>query len=124
MKIIFTEKAAPAIGAYSQAIVVNGIVYTSGQIPILPNGDFLDSNVKDQTHQVCKNLREVLKEAGSNLENVIKTTVFITDINYFSDFNEVYAEYFVNKPSRSAVVVKELPKGSKIEIECIAKVIL
>lgn len=118
--IVSTSNAPQAIGPYSQAIVANNLIFTSGQIPLLPNGEFLDSDIKAQTHQVCKNLKAVLEAAGSSLENVIKTNVYLSDMSYFTQFNEVYAIYFSHKPARSTVAVKELPKGSKIEIECIA----
>ncbi|TLD82746.1 RidA family protein [Helicobacter trogontum] len=118
--IVSTNNAPQAIGPYSQAIVANDLVFTSGQIPLLPNGEFLDSNIQEQTHQVCKNLKAVLEASGSSLENVVKTNVYLSDMSYFSQFNEVYAMYFSHKPARSTVAVKELPKGSKIEIECIA----
>ncbi|GAB0173960.1 RutC family protein YabJ [Helicobacter trogontum] len=118
--IVSTNNAPQAIGPYSQAIAANDLVFTSGQIPLLPNGEFLDSNIQEQTHQVCKNLKAVLEASGSSLENVIKTNVYLSDMSYFSQFNEVYAMYFSHKPARSTVAVKELPKGSKIEIECIA----
>ncbi|WP_104746740.1 RidA family protein [Helicobacter bilis] len=118
--IVSTSNAPQAIGPYSQAIVANSLIFTSGQIPLLPNGEFLDSNIEAQTHQVCKNLKAVLEAAGSSLGNVIKTNVYLSDMSYFTQFNEVYAIYFSHKPARSTVAVKELPKGSKIEIECIA----
>ena len=118
--IVSTNNAPQAIGPYSQAIAANDLVFTSGQIPLLPNGEFLDSNIQEQTHQVCKNLKAVLEASGSSLENVIKTNVYLSDMSYFSQFNEVYAMYFSHKPARRTVAVKELPKGSKIEIECIA----
>lgn len=117
---VATPNAPQAIGPYSQAIAFGELIFTSGQIPLLPNGDFLDSDIKTQTHQVCKNLQAVLQEAGSTLSNVVKTTVYLSDMNYFADFNEVYGQYFSHKPARSTVAVKELPKGSKVEIECIA----
>lgn len=118
--IVSTSNAPQAIGPYSQAIVANNLIFTSGQIPLLPNGEFLNSDIEAQTHQVCKNLKAVLEAAGSSLENVIKTNVYLSDMSYFTQFNEVYATYFSHKPARSTVAVKELPKGSKIEIECIA----
>lgn len=117
---INTINAPQAIGPYSQAVVVGNLIFTSGQIPLLPNGEFLDSDIKGQTHQVCKNLKAVLEASGSSLENTIKTNVYLIDMSYFTQFNEVYAIYFSHKPVRSTVAVKELPKGSKIEIECIA----
>lgn len=120
LKVIHTNDAPAAIGPYSQAIGFERLIFTSGQIPLLPNGEFLDADIAAQTHQVCKNLQAVLQAAGSDLSCVIKTSVFLSDMNYFVDFNEVYAQYFSHKPSRSTVAVKELPKGSKVEIECIA----
>ncbi len=120
LEIVKTQLAPQAIGPYSQAIIAGNIIFTSGQIPLLANGDFLDSDIESQTHQVCKNLAEVLKEAKSDLKYVVKTTVYISDMEYFSKFNEVYAKYFAHKPARSTIAVKELPKGSKVEIECIA----
>ncbi|PAF50742.1 deaminase [Helicobacter sp. 13S00401-1] len=120
MKKIATTKAPGAIGPYSQGMIVGDLVFTSGQIPLRPDGSFLEGDVKEQTHQVCKNLKAVLEEAGSSLEKVVKTTVFLSDMGYFADFNEVYAEYFAHKPGRSTVAVKSLPKDAKVEIECIA----
>lgn len=120
LNTINTESAPQAIGPYSQAVAINGLIFTSGQIPILPNGEFLDSSIQTQTHQVCKNLKAVLEAGGSSLTNVVKTTVYLSDMCYFAEFNEVYATYFAHKPARSTVAVKELPKGSKVEIECIA----
>ena len=120
VEIIHSEEAPAAIGPYSQAIALGNLVFTSGQIPLLANGEFLESEVASQTHQVCKNLDAVLKAAGSGLSSVIKTTVFLSDMAYFADFNEVYAQYFSHKPARSTVAVKALPKGAKVEIECIA----
>ncbi|RDU67591.1 deaminase [Helicobacter didelphidarum] len=120
LEVISTSNAPQAIGPYSQAIATGNLIFTSGQIPLLPNGDFLDSDIQAQTHQVCKNLQAVLKEAGSELQLVIKTNVYLSDMQYFTQFNEVYGQYFTHKPARSTVAVKELPKGSKVEIECIA----
>ncbi len=120
IEIVSTINAPQAIGPYSQAIIINNMIFTSGQIPLLPNGDFLDSDIESQTHQVCKNLLEVLKEAKSDLQHVIKTTVYLSSMEYFTKFNEVYSQYFTHKPARSTIAVKELPKGSKVEIECIA----
>ncbi len=118
--IISTCNAPQAIGPYSQAIITHNLIFTSGQIPLLPNGEFLDSDIQTQTHQVCKNLQAVLQAAGSSLAYVVKTNVYLSDMEYFVQFNEVYAMYFSHKPARSTIAVKELPKGSKIEIECIA----
>ena len=120
MDKIYTPHAPEAIGPYSQAIKVGNMVFTSGQIALTPDGEFLDADVKTQTHQVCKNLKAVLEEAGAKLEDVVKTTIFLDDINNFTAVNEVYGEYFTHKPARSTVAVKELPKGAKVEIECIA----
>ncbi len=120
MEKIFTKNAPEAIGPYSQAIKIGNMIFTSGQIALTPSGEFLDEDVKTQTKQVCENLKAVLKEAGASLENVVKTTIFLDDINNFAAVNEVYAEYFSHKPARSTVAVKELPKGAKVEIECIA----
>ena len=120
MEKIYTKNAPEAIGPYSQAIKVGNVIYTSGQIALTKDGKFLDSDVKTQTKQVCENLKAVLEESGAKLENVVKTTIFLDDINNFNEVNEVYKEYFKHKPARSTVAVKELPKGAKVEIECIA----
>jgi len=120
MEKIYTKDAPEAIGPYSQAIKVGNVIYTSGQIALTKDGEFLDSDVKTQTKQVCENLKAVLEESGAKLENVVKTTIFLDDINNFNEVNEVYKEYFKHKPARSTVAVKELPKGAKVEIECIA----
>jgi len=120
MEKIYTKNAPEAIGPYSQAVKVGNFVYTSGQIALTPEGEFLDVDVKTQTKQVCENLKAVLESAGSKLENVVKTTIFLDDISNFADVNEVYGEYFSHRPARSTVAVKELPKGAKVEIECIA----
>ena len=121
MKKVSTDKAPKAIGPYSQAVVVNGLVYTSGQIPLNPeSGVIVGKNIKEQTEQVMKNLSEVLKAAGPSLDNAVKTTCFLADINDFSSFNEVYAKYIVNAPARSCVAVKDLPKGALVEVEVVA----
>ena len=120
MQKIYTRNAPEAIGPYSQAIKVGNMIFTSGQIALTANGEFLDEDVKTQTKQVCENLKAVLNEAGAKIENVVKTTIFLSDINDFNDVNEVYGKYFSHKPARSTVAVKELPKGAKVEIECIA----
>lgn len=123
MKVVSTTKAPAAIGPYSQAIIVNGILYTSGQIPINPkNGEIQGSEITQQAEQVMKNLGEVLKEAGSSFENAVKTTCFLADMADFAAFNEVYAKYFVGKPARSCVAVKTLPKDVLCEVEVIAVV--
>ena len=121
MKTISTTQAPEAIGPYSQAIAVNGIIYTSGQIALLPDGTMLSGDVEKETEQVMKNLSAVLEAADANLSSVIKTTVFLADMNDFSKVNEVYAKYFgEHKPARSTVAVKTLPKNALVEVECIA----
>lgn len=122
MKTIFTEKAPAAIGPYSQAFVSSGFLFTSGQIPIDPRtSDIAGSDIGSQTEQVCKNLKAVLEEAGSDFDHVIKTTCFLSDMGNFSEFNEIYSEYFTSKPARSCVAVKTLPKNVLCEIELIAE---
>ncbi|MDA3730948.1 RidA family protein [Niameybacter massiliensis] len=120
-RIVSTDKAPKAIGPYSQAVVVGEMVYTSGQLGLDPETMELKETVQDQAHQACKNLIAVLEEAGSSINNVIKTTVFLADINDFVAVNEVYAQYFTEPfPARSAVQVGNLPKLAKVEIEVIA----
>ena len=122
-EVIFTDKAPAAIGPYSQAIVVGGLVYTSGQIPIVPNSGVIEATgISEQTEQVMRNLAAVLEAAGSSFEKVVKTTCFLVDISDFSAFNEVYARYFISNPARSCVAVKDLPKGALVEIEVIAEI--
>ena len=120
MEKIHTSNAPEAIGPYSQAVKVGNMIFTSGQIALTPNGEFLDADVKTQTKQVCENLKAVLQAAETDISNVVKTTIFLADINDFNAVNEVYGEYFSHKPARSTVAVKDLPKGAKVEIECIA----
>ena len=121
MEIINTTEAPAAIGPYSQGITVNNLFYSSGQIPLTAEGELIQGDVKEQTHQVFKNLQALLKEAGSTLESVVKTTVFIKDMNDFSAVNEVYGGYFsTHKPARSCVEVARLPKDVLVEIEVIA----
>ncbi len=121
MQYISTEKAPSAIGPYSQGIIVNHMVFTSGQIPLVPeSGEILEGDIAVQTHQVCKNIQAVLQEAEVDFSNVIKTTCFLADMNDFAAFNEVYAQYFVSKPARSCVAVKTLPKNVLCEVEVIA----
>lgn len=122
MKVISTTKAPAAIGPYSQAIEVNGFVYASGQIPIDPEtGQFVEGGIKEQTRQSLTNAQNILKEAGTDLSHVVKTTVFLSDIANFAPMNEVYAEFFTEPyPARSAVAVKDLPKGALVEIEVLA----
>ena len=122
MKVISTAKAPAAIGPYSQAIEVNGFVYASGQIPIDPaTGQFVEGGIKEQTRQSLTNAQNILKEVGTDLSHVVKTTVFLSDIANFAPMNEVYAQFFTEPfPARSAVAVKDLPKGALVEIEVIA----
>ena len=122
MKVISTTKAPAAIGPYSQAIEVNGFVYASGQIPIDPaTGKFVEGGIKEQTRQSLTNAQNILKEAGTDLSHVVKTTVYLSDIANFAPMNEVYAEFFTEPyPARSAVAVKDLPKGALVEIEVLA----
>ena len=123
MKTISTTKAPAAIGPYSQAKVVNGMLYASGQIPINPaTGDVDATTIEGQTEQVIANIAAVLEEAGSSFDNVVKTTCFLADMSDFAAFNEVYAKYFTSKPARSCVAVKSLPKGVLCEVELIAAV--
>ena len=121
-EIIFTEKAPAAIGPYSQAVKLGSMVYTSGMIPVVPEtGEVAQGDAAAQTEQVLKNLNELLAAAGTNFDNVIKTTVFIKNMGDFAAINEVYKRYFTaNFPSRSCVEVARLPKDVLVEIECIA----
>ena len=125
MKVISTKKAPAAIGPYSQAIQVRNLVYTSGQIPIDPvTGAFVEGGIKEQTRQSLSNVRAILEEAGLSMANVVKTTVFMADMNDFADMNAVYAEFFTEPyPARSAVAVKTLPKGALVEIEVVAELV-
>lgn len=123
MKVIGTDKAPAAIGPYSQGMIVNGILYSSGQIPINPaTGNVEAEGIEAQAEQVMKNLGAVLEAAGSSYEKTIKTTCFLADMDDFAAFNEVYAKYFTGKPARSCVAVKTLPKGVLCEVELIALV--
>ena len=123
IKKISTDKAPAAIGPYSQAIVTGNMVFTSGQIPINPaTGNVEAVGIAAQTEQVMKNLGEVLSAAGSSYEKAIKTTCFLAEIADFAAFNEVYAKYFTEKPARSCVAVKDLPKGVLVEVEVIAEI--
>ena len=122
LKKIATEKAPAAIGPYSQAIVCGELVFTSGQIAIDPAvGDIVAKDITGQTEQVMKNLQAVLAEAGTSMENAVKTTCFLADIADFAAFNSVYGNYFTSKPARSCVAAKALPKGALVEVEVIAK---
>ena len=123
MKKIYTENAPAAIGPYSQAIVYVDLVFTSGQIPINPETGNIDAEgITAQTEQVMKNLDAVLTAAGSSFEKAVKTTCFLADMADFAAFNEVYAKYFTEKPARSCVAVKTLPKGVLVEVEVIAEI--
>src|SRR5437764_12336743 len=123
-EIVSTEKAPGAIGPYSQAIKAGGMVFCSGQIPVEPEtGGFISEVVSEQTDQVLKNLSAVLDAAGTGLDGVVKTTVFLADMNDFAEMNEVYGKYFSdNKPARATVQAARLPRDAKVEIECIAVV--
>ena len=122
MKAIATKNAPAAIGPYSQAIEVNGFVYGSGQIPIDPaTGAFVPGGIKEQTQQSLKNASAILQQAGTDMAHVVKTTVYLADIADFAAMNEVYATFFQEPyPARSAVAVKDLPKGALVEIEVLA----
>lgn len=121
-KIISTEKAPKAIGPYSQAVVLNGVVYCSGQIPLDPNSmEIVGNTAKEQATQVMKNLAEVLKAAGSDFSNVVKCSIFLDDMGDFAEVNEVYGSYFTSEPpARETVAVQTLPKNVLVEISCIA----
>lgn len=121
-EVIHTDNAPAAIGPYSQAIKAGNLLFVSGQVPFVPaTGEIVEGDVKAQTAQSLKNLQAILKEAGADFSNVVKTTVFIKDMNEFAQINEVYAEYFgENKPARACVEVARLPKDVKVEIELIA----
>lgn len=122
IEIVSTTSAPGAIGPYSQAIKAGGLVFCSGQIPIDPvTGEFISADIAEQTEQVLKNLSEVLVAAGTNLGDVVKTTVFLADMNDFAAMNEVYGKYFnENKPARATVQAARLPRDAKVEIDCIA----
>ena len=123
MKVVETEKAPKALGPYSQGYVHGGLLYSAGQIAIDPaKDDVVAVTIEEQTEQVCKNLGEVLKAAGTDFDHVLKTTCFLADMADFGVFNEVYAKYFTSKPARSCVAVKTLPKGVLCEVELIAAV--
>ena len=123
MKTVSTPNAPAAIGPYSQAKIVNGLVFCSGQIPINPaSGAIEASTIEEQTRQACLNVKALLEAAGSDLTKVLKTTCFLANMSDFAAFNGVYAEYFTEKPARSCVAVKDIPKGALCEIEVIAEV--
>ena len=122
LNLISTKKAPAAVGPYSQGVDTGNLIFTSGQLPIVPEtGELIIGDIQKATRQSLDNVKAILKGAGATLEDVIKVTVFVTDINNFSLINEVYAEYFTNhKPARSLIEVSKLPKGGEIEIEAIA----
>ncbi|MDE7162769.1 MAG: RidA family protein [Clostridia bacterium] len=123
MKTVSTDKAPAAIGPYSQAKIVGGLVFTSGQIPVNPATGIVEANdVAGQTEQSCKNVKALLEAAGSSIEKVVKTVCFLADIKDFAAFNTVYAKYFTSSPARSCVAVKDIPKGCLVEIEAIAEI--
>ena len=119
---IETQQAPAAIGPYSQAIEAGGTIYVSGQLPINPaTGQFAEGGIKELTRQSLTNMQHILQQAGCDMQHVVKTSVFLADMNDFAEMNEVYAEFFKAPfPARSAVAVKMLPKGARVEIECIA----
>ncbi len=120
MNAVSTQKAPGAIGPYSQGYEAGGFVFTSGQIAIIPETGEIAEGIQKQADQCCKNVGAILNAAGCGYENVVKTTCFLADMNDFAIFNEIYAGYFVSKPARSCVAVKELPKGVLCEVEAIA----
>ncbi len=123
MEKIYTKNAPDAIGPYSQAVVTNGLVFTSGQIAINPaTGNVEAQTIEAQTEQVCTNLKNVLEAAGSSLDKAVKTVCFLAEMGDFAAFNEVYGRYFTSKPARSCVAAKALPKGVLVEVEVIAEV--
>lgn len=121
-KRIETSKAPVAIGPYSQAVEANGMVFVSGQLPVDPaTGEFVPGGIKELTHRSLTNIKNILAEEGLTMQHIVKTTVFLADINDFAEMNEVYATFFEGvAPARSAMAVKTLPKGARVEIECIA----
>lgn len=121
MKVIDTKNAPGAIGPYSQGFITNGLVFTSGQIPVNPANGEVPEGITAQIEQSCKNVAAILEAAGSGMDKVVKTTCFLADIADFAAFNEVYAKYFTSKPARSCFAVRDLPKGVLCEIECIAE---
>ena len=123
MEKIYTKNAPDAIGPYSQAVKVGNLLFTSGQIAIVPESSQVEAtDIVGQTEQVCKNIQAILTEAGSSFNKVVKTTCFLADMSDFAAFNEIYAKYFTSKPARSCVAVKTLPKNVLVEIEVIAEI--
>lgn len=122
MEYVATNNAPNAIGPYSQAVKANGLLFTSGQIAINPATNTVEAKtIEEQTTQVCENLKAVVEAAGTDMSKVVKTVCFLTDINDFGAFNEIYGKYFTSKPARSCVAVKDLPKGVLCEVELIAE---
>ena len=123
MEKVYTKNAPEAIGPYSQATKVGNLLFTSGQIAIVPESSQVEAtDIQGQTEQVCKNICAILDAAGTSIDNVVKTTCFLADMNDFAAFNEIYAKYFTSKPARSCVAVKTLPKNVLVEIEVIAEI--
>ncbi len=120
MKVIETSKAPGAIGPYSQGYTANGMVFTSGQIPVIPETGAIPEGISAQAEQSCRNVGAILEAAGSGYDKVVKTTCFLADMGDFAAFNEVYAKYFTSRPARSCVAVRELPKGVLCEVEAVA----
>ena len=122
MEVLHTDQAPQAIGPYSQAILADGFLFASGQIPIDPaTGSLVEGDITVQTRQVAKNIKAVLAAAGMDFTNVVKTSCFLADMGDFQAFNEEYAKWFVSRPARSCVAVKTLPKNAKVEVEIIAR---
>ena len=121
MEKVTTSNAPAAIGPYSQAMKVGNLVFCSGQIPVNPATGNVPETIAEQAEQSCKNIKGLVEAAGSSMDKVVKTTCFLSDINDFAAFNEVYAKYFTSNPARSCVAVKDIPKGVKCEIEAIAE---
>ena len=123
MKTVHTDKAPAAVGPYSQAKICGNLVFLSGQIAIDPATNTIKAQtIEEHTEQICKNIAEVLRAAGTSIENVVKTTCFLAEMSDFAAFNEVYAKYFVSSPARSCVAAKALPKGALVEVEVVAKI--
>ena len=123
MEKIYSKNAPDAIGPYSQAMKLGNLIFTSGQIAIVPETSQVEAkDIIGQTEQVCKNISAILTSAGTSFEKVVKTTCFLTDINDFASFNEIYGKYFISKPARSCVAVKALPKNVLVEVEVIAEI--
>ena len=116
---IETDKAARAVGPYSQGIVCGNLLFTSGQLPLDPQTDQMPGQIEQQVERVMLNLQAIAREAGSDLDKTVKTMCFLADMSYFNTFNEIYARYFTGKPARSCVAVKALPKGALVEVEAI-----